>query len=64
MIPGVLYSMRVERQASTKFSPFEIMFAGRPPRFPTTLEEVTAKSFCRQIFLSYAILFVSNIYRC
>jgi len=40
LIPGVLFSMRVERQTSTKYSPFEVMFAGRPSRLQNEMEEV------------------------
>ncbi|XP_047126197.1 uncharacterized protein LOC124807812 [Hydra vulgaris] len=35
----VLYPLRVERQTSTKVSPFEIMFGGRLPVFSSELKE-------------------------
>ncbi|XP_065663664.1 uncharacterized protein LOC136085861 [Hydra vulgaris] len=35
----VLYPLRIERQTSTKVSPFELMFGGRPPVCNSELKE-------------------------
>ena len=39
LIDPVLFAMRTERQRATKYPPFEVMFGGRMPRFPTELTE-------------------------
>ena len=39
LIDPILFAMRTERQRSTKYSPFEIMF-GRTPKYPMEIAEL------------------------
>ena len=50
LIHAVLYSMIVERLTSTRFSPFEVMFGGRPAKFKGEVTEVIMTLSKRMIY--------------